>query len=438
MFKIGWEISEKKQKWDIGHLFSIAEAHDGICLFTSLEDDTAGKNIVGINPVHRFSSLRETDSFLEINRADEDLPLLLGYIAYDHKDKIEEEGLFKNVHENIFPEVCFSLFEYYIVADNSDNSSLKMYKIKYPFKHKKVDYGAVFRSKPVFAAIGKTLYKSSSLTRTQYEKGVDKIKQYILDGDIYQANLTRKIEAETSYDPVELAVRLKDSNSIKFGVFAKIDGKFVISTSPERFFKVRNGVITASPIKGTSPRYRDIEKDNESLSGLLNSVKERAELAMIVDLLRNDMNRICSEVEVEDFPLVMKLKNVYHLYSNIRGRLNVSGFTEIISALFPAGSITGCPKIRSCQIIEELEGTGRGLYTGNFGWIGMNRNMDLNIMIRTLFYDNGRIFFSTGGGITMLSDPESEYIETIHKARNIYDALNMEEVWEERFCLTEK
>lgn len=438
MFKIEWDITDKKLEWDIGKLFSISDQHDGICLFTSLEDRSAGKNIVGINPVRKFETLNEIDSFLRLNRTEENLPFLLGFIAYDHKDKTEEKGLFGEIHENIFPELCFSLFEYYIVADNSDNSKIKFYRVKYPFTHNRIDPDKVFETQPVQSGKGKSVYKGSSLSKAQFENGVKKIKDHILNGDIYQANLTRKIEAETSLKPLELAVRLKDSNAIEFGVFAKIDGKYVISTSPERFFRVSDGLLTASPIKGTSPRYSDVKKDKDSFDILLNSAKERAELAMIVDLLRNDMNRICSNVEVDGFPLVMKLKNVYHLYSEITGKLNKHDFSDIIKALFPAGSITGCPKVRACQIIEELEGSGRGLYTGNFGWTGLNGDMDFNIMIRTLFYDRGKVFFSVGGGITLLSDPEAEYIETIHKARNIYDALNMEEVWEERYCLTEK
>lgn len=438
MFKIEWEIKEIKQNWTVEELFYIAEQYDGICLFTSLDEPAAGKNILGINPVHRFNSLSEIDNFLSLNRTEEKIPLLLGYIAYDHKESTEEKGLFGDIHENIFPEVNFSLFEYYIVAENSDNSTVKLYRIKYPFKHDQIEPDSIFKTQPAKFGQGKTKYKSSSLSKTQFENGVTKIRDYILNGDIYQANLTRKIEAETSFRPVDLALRLKDSNSIQFGVFAKIDDKYVISTSPERFFRIAKEMLTASPIKGTSPRFSDIKKDDESLAGLINSAKDKAELAMIVDLLRNDMNKICSNVEVERFPLIMKLKNVYHLYSNISGRIKKHNFSEIVKALFPAGSITGCPKIRSCQIIEELEGIGRGLYTGNFGWVGLNGDMDFNIMIRTLFYDKGRVFFSTGGGITLLSDPESEYMETIHKARNIYDALNMEEVWEERYCLTEK
>ncbi|MBN2857474.1 MAG: chorismate-binding protein, partial [Candidatus Delongbacteria bacterium] len=343
MFKIEWEISDKKLEWDIGKLFSIADQHHGICLFTSLADRSAGKNIVGINPVYRFGSLCDIDNFISTNPSDEFLPFILGCIAYDHKDKTEEKALFADKHENVFPELCFNLFEHYIVADNSDNSSLKLYRVKYPFAHERIEPESFLNVEPADLSGGKTEYIGSSLTKTQFENGVEQIRDYILNGDIYQANLTRKIEAETSFKPVELAVRLKDSNAIEFGVFAKIDGKYVISTSPERFYKVRHGTITASPIKGTSPRYADKKKDRESLSGLENSEKDRAELAMIVDLLRNDMNRICSNVQVEGFPLVMKLKNVYHLYSNITGKLNNHDFSKIIKALFPAGSITGCP-----------------------------------------------------------------------------------------------
>jgi len=438
MFKIRWDITEEKQNWDIGKLFSLTDKYNGICLFTSTEDESAGKNIVGINPVHRFKTLPEIDNFLSLNRSEENIPLLLGYIAYDFKDSTEEKGLYGDIHENIFPELCFCIFEYYIVADNSDNSSIKLIRVNYPFKHEKLDADLIFNTKPVISGKGKTIYKSSSLSKTQFENGVKKIKDYIRKGDIYQTNLTRKINAGTSFKPVELAIRLKDSNSIEFGVFAKIDNKYVISTSPERFFKIGNGILTASPIKGTSPRYKDESLDMKSLSDLENSAKDKAELAMIVDLLRNDMNRICSNVKVEGFPLVMKLSNVYHLYSAIEGKLTTNRFSEILKALFPAGSITGCPKIRACQIIEELEGKGRGPYTGNFGYISFNGNCDFNIMIRTLFFDRGNISFNVGGGITLLSDAESEYRETIHKAKNIYDALNMEEVWEERYCLTEK
>ena len=435
--KIGLNSHTQKISWDFELLFTLVEKYDGACLFTSTDDRSYGKNILGINPVMTFNDIFSLDSFLKENISNSEFPLVIGHIAYDHKDRLEEKGLFGNVHEDLMPEVEFRVFEYYIIADNSDHSVLRTVKLDLPFKYIAVDPDKIFNHSAEELKGGSSKYHSSSLTRFEFEKNVEKIRDYILSGDIYQANLTRKITAETTFSPFELALRLKDSNSIEFGVFAKSGENYVISTSPERFMKIENSILTSSPIKGTAPRSDDAETDLYNLETLLNSKKELAELAMIVDLIRNDMNKICTEVKVENFPIVMRLKNVYHLYSDISGRLRTSSFSEITRALFPGGSISGCPKIRACQIIEELEKTGRGLYTGNFGYISFNGNMDFNIMIRTLFYNKGSISFNAGGGITLLSDPESEFIETVHKAKNICSAIDLEEVWEEKFFLTE-
>lgn len=436
MYKINKNISTVSQRWDIELLFAVTDEYNGMCLFTSTENIDEGKNIVGINPVIKISSPDEIDSLMKFNKDTADFPFILGYIAYDYKDKTEEPGLYSDMHENKFPEFHFSVFEYYLIADNSDLNSLKIVRLDFPFQYKKLDQAKIFDVEPVQMSGGRTDYLGSSLNKAEFEDGVSKIKEYITAGDIYQANLTRKISGKTTISPVEAAVRLKDSNSIEFGVFAKIEGKYVISTSPERFFRISSSVLTAEPIKGTIRRSESEVSDRINLDELKRSKKNLAELAMIVDLLRNDMNKICSDVKVEDFPIVMKLKNVYHLYSLIKGDITAKSFSEIITALFPGGSITGCPKIRACQIIEELERSGRGLYTGNFGYINFNGDMDFNIMIRTLFYDGGNISFNVGGGITLLSDPTDEFEETIHKAKNIYDAIMMEEIWEERYCLT--
>jgi len=434
--KIDKEILSVSQKWDIELLFSITDKYDGTCLFTSADNILSGKNIIGINPVIKMDTPEKIDEILKLNKDDSDFPLALGYIAYDHKDKLEEKGLYSDLHESVFPEFHFSVFEYYIIADNSDPENLKIVKLTFPAEYKKLKYNEIFDIEPLQLKEGKTVYAGSSLKKAAYEEGVKRIKDYIRSGDIYQANLTRKISGKTTFSAVELAIRLKNSNSIDFGVFAKIEGKYIISTSPERFFKLENSVLTAEPIKGTIRRSDSDSTDRINLNNLVKSKKELAELAMIVDLLRNDMNKICSEVKVKGFPLTMKLKNVYHLYSSIEGKLKTDSFADILAALFPGGSITGCPKIRACQIIEELEKTGRGLYTGNFGYINFNGNMDFNILIRTLFYDNRNVWFNVGGGITLLSNPVAEYEETIHKAKNIYDAVVLEEVWEERYCLT--
>ncbi len=438
MFRINYKIKEISRKWSHESLFSATGLHGGACLFTSLKDPSTGRNITGINPVRRFNSPGDIDAFVSLNRTEVCLPVILGFIAYDYKDKVEEEGLYNNFRENIFPDFYFCLYEHYVICDNSDTEHLTLISLEFPFRHKILKEDEIFITPEIKLTDGGSKYIGSSLNKAEFESGVKKIKDYIRNGDIYQANLTRKITGATDFSAVECAVRIKNSNPIEFGVFARIEDRFIISSSPERFFMLKDGIIKALPIKGTSPRFSDPDKDSDSLKKLLCSKKDLAELAMIVDLLRNDMNRICSDVTVEAFPLIMRLRNVFHLYSVISGKLKHGSFTQIINAMFPGGSITGCPKIRSCQIIEELEKTGRGLYTGNFGYINLNGDMDFNIMIRTLFYDNGGISFNTGGGITLLSDPESEYRETVHKARNIYDALNMEVIWEEKYCLTDR
>ncbi|HQO09451.1 MAG TPA: anthranilate synthase component I family protein [Clostridiales bacterium] len=431
-------ISEIKIAWNLELLFSIADRFSGVCLFTSADDNNRGRNIVCINPVIKMDSPEKVDTVLKENSdMSSEFPLVAGYISYDYKDKLEEPGLYSDKHDHMFPEFRFAVYEYYIIAENSNKDSLKLITLEFDSSHIKADPDTFFsRTVETEHREPVTKYSDTSLDKLHFEQGVRSIKNYIKSGDIYQVNLTRKISGTTNIEPLDLALRLKDSNFIEFGVFANIDGKYIISTSPERFFQIREGILTSEPIKGTIRRSSDTKRDDLNLSNLMKSRKNMAELAMIVDLLRNDMNKVCSEVKVTGFPLSMKLKNVYHLYAGIEGKLNTDSFTDIISALFPGGSITGCPKIRACQIIEELEPEGRGPYTGNYGYICFNGDMDFNIMIRTLLYDKGKISFSVGGGITLLSNPEEEFEETIHKAKNIYDASCMEEIWEERYCLT--
>ncbi len=426
MLKVNRQISQISLSWNTELLFALAERHEGVCLFTSVADKDQGKNILGINPVLNLKSAEEIDIFIRENKNESDFPAILGYVSYDYKHNLEENGLFSNLSDSDFPDFLFTVFEHYIIAENSDRNNITLITLSFPLEHDKLSTENLFNLIPPDTKEGLTEVLDSSLSKKDFMTGVDKIRNYILQGDLYQANLTRKISGKTQLSPVDTAYRLKNSNPIEFGVFAKIDGKYIISTSPERFFKIRKGYLTASPIKGTIQRSDDPDRDKKNLESLMNSKKDIAELAMIVDLLRNDMNKICSNVKVEGFPLLMELKNVYHLYSDISGKLKKKGFKDIIKALFPGGSITGCPKIRACQIIEELEKEGRGPYTGNFGYIGFNGDMDFNIMIRTLLYDNGNISVGTGGGITLLSDPEEEYYETVVKAMNIMRSLGME------------
>lgn len=454
MWKIKPEISKKKLSWNFDLFFHAADKFDGTFLFTNDTENNSGKNILGVNPVvvinennvqygnrsKKISAPHLIDEILSTNNTDLNYPIFLGYLGYDFKDKLEEKGLYAGLEHGNLPQIYFVIYEYYIITENFKKDDFNIVKLNFEFEHTRFDIEKVFNLKINEDTGGSSKYIGSSLTRNEFRAGVEKIKKYVEQGDIYQANLTREITGTTDIKPVGLAQRLSQSNPIEFGVFSKVNDHYIISTTPERFFRVKDNVITASPVKGTIERSIDTVIDEQNLQILLNSDKDKAELAMIVDLLRNDMHKICSvnSVFVKDFPMVKKLNNVYHLYSEIEGVLSEISYNKIFRALFPCGSISGCPKVRSCQIIEELEGIGRGAYAGSFGYINFNTNSDFNILIRTLFYRNGYISFNVGGGITLLSDPEMEYRETIHKANNIYNAINMEEIWEERYCLTGK
>ena len=464
MWKIKNTISEQTALLSIAQIIDATDRHNGVFLFSKSDAPLKkGLNIIGLNPVIKISDnttvygnrkitaepLKIISDISATNRdTNLDIPLFAGYIGYDFKNKIEEENLFQNLKKDKFPDIYFCIYQYYLIYNNDSPEKIKIVKLDFPFNYKAIDLNVIFTDKKRNRTENKqSYYQGTNLPKKQFCQGVEKIRQYVKSGDIYQANLTREIEGTTEYTPAEAALKLYNSNKIEFGVFARIENNYLISTSPERFIKVKQNKIISSPIKGTIART-DNEKQNEiNKSLLLNCDKNRPELAMIVDLMRNDMNRICEtgSVEVKEFPILKELQNVYHLVANIEGNLTTDNFATIIKALFPGGSITGCPKIRACQIIEELEKSGRGPYTGSYGYYNFNGDMDFNILIRTLFYyaekdekGNNKFSFNVGGGITLKSDPVEEYEETIHKAKNIYDAMNIEEIWEERYCLTAK
>ncbi|MCK4662857.1 MAG: anthranilate synthase component I family protein [Bacteroidales bacterium] len=454
MWKINTEIKEIKHKINIENIIHAIDKFDGTFLFTSdSKSFNNDLNIVGLNPVIKIkdneltiNSVKQKVKVLELiddilnknENTNLNTPVLLGYIGYDYKDEIEEKGLFKGLKKDIFPDLYFAIFEYYILFNTGTKNKCTIVKLDFPFTYDKININDVFNnSKLINVTNKKTYYKGTNLSKELYTNLVSKIKDYIKAGDIYQTNLTREINGYTEYSAIEIAWELYKSNIIEFGVISKINGNYLISTSPERFFQIINNKILTSPIKGTIQKTKYEQKNILQKNSLLKSTKDIAELAMIIDLLRNDIGKICkyNSINVKDFPILKELDNVYHLVADIEGELETRSFQDIIRAVFPGGSISGCPKIRACQIIEELEGQGRGPYTGSFGYICFNRNMDFNILIRTLFYNNNNISFNVGGGITLLSEPLMEYEETIHKAKNIYEAINMEEVDEERYCI---
>ena len=259
--------------------------------------------------------------------------------------------------------------------------------------------------------------------------GVARILDYLAAGDVFQANLSRGWNAEfdAPIDPARLHARLREFNPAPFaGLFAG-DGWAVASASPERLVSVRGDVVETRPIAGTRPRFAG-DDDAARIRELVGHPKERAEHVMLVDLERNDLGRVCvpGSVEVDELMAVESHAHVHHIVSNVRGRLR-HGATpgDVIRAVFPGGTITGCPKVRCMQVIAELEGVGRGAYTGAMGWLTRDGDLDLNILIRSAELEGARLRFRTGAGIVADSDPERELDETRAKARGMLRALGL-------------
>lgn len=266
----------------------------------------------------------------------------------------------------------------------------------------------------------------SNISEAQYIAMVERTKHYIEEGDIYQANLSQRFEASFKGEAFNLYESLRRINPSPFSGYIKFGDLTLVSSSPERLVKIEKGVLETRPIAGTRPRGRNIEEDNHLATELLLNEKEQAEHLMLVDLERNDLGRICEygSVQVTDQMFVEQYSHVSHIVSNIRGTLKQGiTFKEILEAVFPGGTITGCPKIRCMEIIDELEPVARGPYSGSFGYIGFADYIDLNIIIRTILLKGDKAYFHVGAGIVADSVPANEYQETLDKAAAMIDVL---------------
>jgi len=262
--------------------------------------------------------------------------------------------------------------------------------------------------------------------KEEYKAAVGRMIRYIIEGDIYIANMTQRLDIMSDREPLAVFEHLRTHNPSPFGGYLDCGDHQIICASPERFLRLRDGVVETRPIKGTRKRGETPEEDETLRRELEQSEKDKSELLMIVDLERNDLNRVCrpGSVEVTELFTVETYATVFHLVSNIRGEL-VQGrdVTDLLRAAFPGGSITGAPKYRAMEIIDELEHGKRGLYTGSIGYLTLDGDCDLNIVIRTALHRDGRYHLGVGGGITSESDLEFEYEETLQKAKAVLEAL---------------
>lgn len=273
---------------------------------------------------------------------------------------------------------------------------------------------------PIFCQSSATI--SPIISQDAHEWAIQHALEKIRRGDIYQANLSYPFAGTIAESPIDLYLRLRTENPAPFGAYLDFGDGQILSSSPERFLRMNGRHLQTRPIKGTCSRTGDLPQDWERAASLLQSPKNRAELLMITDLLRNDLGRVAEfgSVAVTELAVCEELETVYHLVSTIEAKLRPHELhLDALSACFPGGSITGAPKLRAMELIDALEPCGRGIYTGSLGYMGFNGTSDFNILIRTLLHRQGEVCFHVGGGIVADSNPSLEYEETLHKAQGL-------------------
>lgn len=269
-------------------------------------------------------------------------------------------------------------------------------------------------------------FRSNHATQEDYLRAVERVREYIRAGDTYQVNLSQRLEVEYPGEALALYETLSALNPVHFASYFELDGFHVVSASPERLVRVEDGRVTTRPIAGTR-RKGTPEENARFVHELRTSEKEQAEHAMLVDLARNDLGRVCryGSVEVTHLMDIIEYAHVLHIESEVTGALaDGVELLDVVGAVFPGGTITGVPKIRTMQLIAELEPNTRGLYTGSIGYLSFAGGMDLNIVIRTLVLKDGKAYAQVGGGVVHDSSPRQEYKETLNKARSQLLALS--------------
>ncbi|WP_191559227.1 anthranilate synthase component I [Metabacillus idriensis] len=269
-----------------------------------------------------------------------------------------------------------------------------------------------------------------AFSKETFMDAVDKIKEYIASGDVFQVNLSVRQTQPLAVHPLKIYETLRELNPSPYMAYLEFKDFQIVSGSPELLVKIDGKQASTRPIAGTRSRGKDEEEDTKLANDLIENEKERAEHVMLVDLERNDLGRVCKygTVEVNEFMVIEKYSHVMHIVSNVQGTLaDDMDYMDVFKGVFPGGTITGAPKIRTMEIIEELEPTRRGIYTGSIGWIGYNGDMELNIVIRTLLAKDGHAYIQSGAGIVIDSNPKHEFKESLKKAQALLKAKELSE-----------
>ncbi len=362
----------------------------------------------------------------------------IGYFGYDLARRIEKLPALARDAERV-PDMAIGIYDWAVVVDHMERRSWLVGQGRDPDTDIRWNalvrlFDAPFPERPR-VPFRITSSVMSNFTREEYGRAFDRVMRYIRDGDCYQVNLAQRFSAEASGDPWLAYQALRVMNPAPFAAYLATPYASVLSASPERFLKVESGRVETKPIKGTRPRAGHARLDAELVKALLASDKDRAENLMIVDLLRNDLSKNCrlSSVKVPRLFDVESYATVHHLVSTVVGELDEGrDAIDLVRGAFPGGSITGAPKLRAMQIIEELEPHRRGVYCGAIGYVGFDGNMDLNIAIRTLVMSRGEARFWAGGGIVADSKMEDEYQETFDKAAAMLKLLQQASVSQAR------
>lgn len=365
-----------------------------------------------------------------------------GYLGYEFVNCIEPNINLAKRNKQNFPDMMFALFDVVIAFDLMERKGwifssgfpekstyLRLLRAKERCKNVVGLLHSLPITKPVLSSDFILPEKiTSNLTYDEYCKSIQKVLSYIEAGDIYQANIAQCFTGQLSntLKPWQLYERLRQTNPTSFSAYLNLNTNILASASPERFISLQESVVTTSPIKGTIKRSANLEEDKNLAKFLYESEKNRAENLMIVDLMRNDLSRVCElqSVHVPKLFNIESFPHLHHLVSTVVGKLKADYTAlDLLAASFPGGSITGAPKIRAIEIIHDIERHARGPYCGNIGYIGFDGTMDTSIIIRTYAIKDQELTFHVGGGIVADSEPHDEYLETLIKANALYTCL---------------
>ncbi|MEE2799503.1 MAG: aminodeoxychorismate synthase component I [Pseudomonadota bacterium] len=350
---------------------------------------------------------------------------LVGYLAYDYGRQLESLPCLAR-HDIALPDLSFGLYDWSVVSDHQLQRCWLVCHPQVPSARQQ----ALLRQLDSHAAPRQAFSLCEPFAaeqgKAQYAEAFARVQDYIQAGDCYQINLAQRFSSHYQGDPLSAYCALRERSPTPFSAYLEMAGGTLLSLSPERFIEVQNGRVETRPIKGTRPRGSSPQQDQALAEELQRCEKDRAENLMIVDLLRNDLGRSCEpgSIRVPELFSLESYPNVHHLVSSITGRLRSDSDTiDLLMRAFPGGSITGAPKIRAMQIIEELEPVRRSLYCGSVGYLGCEGQMDFNIAIRSLVCHEGSIYCWGGGGVVADSELDAEYQETLTKVGNLLDAL---------------